>query len=93
MSRTARSCVLSLVLAALGWSSESGARSTVVARFVPDAVVSGPADQVARLHLQYFPGDGEAIVGAAIEFDPRQLQVNGAEAALGQAAVDGGAVP
>ena len=90
MSRIARSCVLPLMLATLGWPSEAGARSTVAARFLPDVVVSGSAGQVARLHLHYFPGDGEAILAADIDTDALQLQVDGVVSALGQVAVDGG---
>ena len=92
MSRTVRFCALPLMLVTLGWPSEADGRSTVVARFLPDVVVGGAAGQVAHLHLHYFPGDGEAIVAAAIDFDPQQLQVHGVDAALGQAVADGGSL-
>jgi len=92
MLRVALSGALLSALGALGRPTEASALSTVVARFHPDAVVSGSGMQVARLWLHYYPGDGEAIVRSVIDFDPQQLKVTGVEAAVGQVAVVEGSV-
>ena len=81
---------LSMSLALLLTASAASARSTLTARF--PAPVAGPGiEQRAELILDLFPGDGEAVLGAAVSF-PRGLEVESAASALGGAGVAGGRV-
>ncbi len=71
-----------LILAAAACAAE--ARSSLTARF--QAPVAGPGlEQQAELVLDLFPGDGEAIIGAAVSFPHESVQVESAVCALGRA--------
>ena len=78
-----------LVLAVAASAAE--ARSSLTARF--PAPVAGPGlEQKAELVLDLFPGDGEAVIGAAVSFPPESVQVESAACALGAAEILDGRV-
>lgn len=74
----------SLLLA--GFSNELQARSTGVIRPVNEALAA-EAEQRIALYLQYFIGDGEAVVRSRVAFAPADLSVREAAAQHGTARV------
>lgn len=74
-----------------GFSSGVQARSTALMRPVNEALAAA-AEQTIGLHVQYFVGDGEAIVRAQIGFVPTALSVRAATARHGVVRVDAGQV-
>ena len=67
------------------------ARSTLTARFA--GPVAGPGlEQRAELVIDLFPGDGEAVLGAAVTFPGDEVRIESAASALGRAEVAGGRV-
>ena len=75
--------VASLVAAAwLGGADSAAALSTFTARFV-GGIVGPDIEQTAVLYVHYFPGDGEAIVGADFDCDHAVLNLAGAESSRG----------
>ena len=72
-------------------ASAAEARSSLTARF--RAPVAGPGlQQRAELVLDLFPGDGEAVTGAAVFFPKEGVQVESAVCGLGRAEVAEGRV-
>ena len=51
-------------------SADTHARSTFTAHFESEAVAGPGITQSVKLYLDFFPGDGEAIVRAEIAFEP-----------------------
>ena len=87
----ARRTGLSILLALAVTASAAEARSSLTARF--RSPVAGPGlEQRAELVLDLFPGDGEAVIGAAISFPQESVQVESAVCALGRAEVADGRV-
>ena len=87
----ARGTGLSIILALAVTASAAEARSSLTARF--GAPVAGPGlEQRAELVLDLFPGDGEAVIGAAVSFPRGSVQVESAVCALGRAEVADGRV-
>ena len=88
--RRALGACLSVCLVLALTASAASARSTLTARFT--APVAGPGiEQEAELVLDLFPGDGEAVLGAAVTF-PAGVEVESAASALGGAGLAGGRV-
>jgi hypothetical protein len=67
---------------ALGSADVEG-RSTFSARFDPESVAGPDITQKLLLVLSFFPGDGEAIVRAHVDFDNESLRVVTAHSARG----------
>lgn len=82
----ARGTGVSILLVLAAAASAAEARSSLTARF--RAPVAGPGlEQQAELVLDLFPGDGEAIIGAAVSFPHESVQVESAVCAVGRAKV------
>lgn len=73
------------------FSGEVQARSTAVMRPANEALAAR-AEQRIGLYLQYFVGDGEAIVRSQVGFAPADLSVRGATAQHGTARLGAGLV-
>lgn len=77
--------LLLLLLTLTGFARPGEARSSFTARFA-DAVAGPGLEQTARLILDYFPGDGEAIVG--VEVRTRGFRFIDATSVRGQIQLD-----
>ena len=80
---------MGILLLVLGRGDGAEARSTLAARFAEKGIAGPGIEQTVVLYLHFFPGDGEAIVGARVGLDPGQIELAGVRSSLGRGRVGG----
>ncbi len=84
MSIKTQLIVCSLALLLMGGREVVEARSTFTARFASGGIAGPDLEQTAVLYLHYFPGDGEALVGAELGYDLAALNLKSVRSSLGK---------
>ncbi|MDA0337652.1 MAG: hypothetical protein O2782_21005, partial [bacterium] len=79
---------LILALAATGLARTSEARSSLTSRFA-EAVAGPGVEQTARLIVDYFPGDGEAVIGLRARLTSRDASLLRVQSRRGHVSVAG----
>ena len=77
-----------LLLAGISLVFDGGdalARSTFSARFAQSAIAGPDIEQTTVLYLHYFAGDGEAIVGAHVQYLSADMSVHAVRSQRGVA--------
>lgn len=90
-NRNSRPGLSALVILLVGLPLAAAGRSSLTAR-VLDAVAGPDLEQTARVVVDYFPGDGEAIVGATVAPSTDAVRILSARAGRAQARLEAGEI-